>query len=47
MKVRSSDEVRKIAAMDAKALEIWNDAYLGVFKSAAGAMTDAARSAAR
>jgi hypothetical protein len=47
MKVRSSDEVRKIAAMDAKALDIWNDAYLGVFKSAAGAMTDAARASAR
>ena len=47
MKVRSSDEVRKIAAMDAKALDIWNDAYLNVFKTGVGAMTDAARGAAR
>lgn len=47
MKVRSSEEVRKIAAMDAKALDIWNDAYLKVFKTGVGAMTDAARSAAR
>ena len=47
MKVRSSEEVRKIAAMDAKALDIWNDACLKVFKTGVGAMTDAARSTAR
>lgn len=31
--VSGSDEIRKIAGMQAEALKIWNDAYLGVAKS--------------
>jgi hypothetical protein len=45
MEVSGSDEVRKIAGMDAEALKIWNDAYLGVIQTGIGAMTNAARAA--
>jgi hypothetical protein len=39
-KVSGSNEIRKLAAMNAEALKIWNDAYLGIVKSGLGSMAD-------
>lgn len=46
-KVQGNKEIHKLADMDATALKIFNDAYLGVFKGGIEAMADAARGTAR
>ena len=40
-RVSGSGEIKKIAAMDAEALKIWNDAYLGLMKGGISAVGDA------
>jgi multidrug resistance efflux pump len=45
MKVQGSSEMKKIADMDAEALTIWNNAYLGVVKTGLGAMANSVKAA--
>lgn len=42
-KVSGSGEITKVAKMEAAALKIWNDAYLGLMKGGLNAIGDATR----